>query len=116
MRFLEKEGYILDTKTYIHWSKDNAGMMSWEEAITSAPKGWRLPTIAELLSIVNHVKGQPVTELPNMLSDYYSYGHWSATTYENRTDYATIFDFDFRQQDIRKKSCTCFVRYIESNM
>jgi len=84
MRFDEEEDCYLDTKTNLKWSKENLGPMTWDEAI-KAPKGWKLPNIEEILTIMYHyTKNGIATELPNMLPSYY----WSSTVYTDYSDSA----------------------------
>ena len=94
MRFEEKEDCYLDTQTGLEWSKDNLGPMTWQDAIDGFAKGkngWRMPTIEELLTIVDYTKYDPATTLPNMVSSDY----WSSTTSADSTHGAwTVYFYD----------------------
>jgi len=103
MRFKEKKDHYLDNKTGLKWSKENFGPISWEAAMESLPEGWRLPTIDELLSIVDDAKHDPATELADMLSS----GYWSSTTYTYDADYAWLVGFYsgyFYDNDVNKSN------------
>ena len=109
MRFEEKKDHYLDNKTGLKWSKENFGPMSWEAAMESLPEGWRLPTIDELLSIVDDAKHDPATELADMLSEDY----WSSTTYALNTDgYAWLVPFYDGLGDYGYKSLSYYVRAV----
>ena len=84
MRFEEKKDHYLDNKTGLKWSKENFGPIYWEAAMESLPEGWRLPTIEELITLVDRTKLGPATDLPKMLSSYY----WSSATYALHSGYA----------------------------
>lgn len=50
---------------------------------------WRLPSIQELLTLVDYTKVKPACKLENTTSDYY----WSSTTNASNTDYAWYVNF-----------------------
>jgi len=91
MKFQERPDCYLDIKTGLEWSKENFGPMSWDEAMKQFDDsdGWRLPTIDELLTLVDHDGYKPATELPGMVSSYY----WSSTTHADYTNYAWLVYF-----------------------
>lgn len=88
VRFAETPDGWLDAQTGLEWGK-TIGKFSWEEACAAVPKGWRLPTIAELATIVDWSIYSPATELPDTQSNYY----WSATTYQVIPTNAWIVNF-----------------------
>ena len=110
MRFQEKEDCYLDTKTGLEWSKENYGPIIWHEVMKrfDGKKEWRLPTIEELVSLVDYTKCDPATELPNMLSSDY----WSATTHAYRTDYAWGVGFHYGGDYWCSKSDDDYVRAV----
>jgi len=78
MRFIKKDDCYLDNETGLEWTLDNYGPMTWDDAVDcckSLGGGWRLPTIEELLTLVDFTKSDPSTKLPNHESSYY----WSST-------------------------------------
>jgi len=111
MRFKEHENFYLDIKTGIHWSKFTICNTTWEESMTLAPTGWRLPTIAELLAIVDHTHHNPATELPNMTSNYY----WSSITYIYYRCYSWHVDFRNGYDYYGLKSSKYNARYIKED-
>ena len=77
-RFVEKSDCQLDTKTGFEWTRHNYGPMTWEEAMQfciNLEGHWGLPSIKELLSLVNYKKIDCATELPGIISEFY----WSST-------------------------------------
>ncbi len=50
---------------------------------------WRLPTILELLTLVDYTKHNPASSDPGIDSD----GYWSSTTYASDTSYAWYVHF-----------------------
>jgi len=110
MRFGEHEDHYLDTMTDLRWSKENFGPMTWDEAI-KAPIGWRLPTLEELLSIVNYSKLDPATDLSVMLASCY----WTSTTGVYVSGYAWEVDFFYGNDDYDNNSSVYHVRYIKED-
>ena len=108
MRFQDKTDCYLDTKTNLEWSKENFGPMSWNNAIKQfdGSNGWRLPTIEELITLVDRTKLGPATDLPKMLPSYY----WSSTTNATHTDFAWIVDFYYSNDGNYLKSNSYYVR------
>ena len=91
MRFKKKNDYYLDVKTSLKWTLENQASMTWDEAMKRYPQNgdWRLPTIEELLTLVDYGLMSPATELPDMRPAYY----WSSTTYAYNTNYACNVNF-----------------------
>jgi hypothetical protein len=83
MRFVDKkDGTILDTKTELYWESEQYQQdMGWYRALEYAKNlnivgyKWRLPTINELVNIIDYRKDKPATNLLGM--NYY--GYWSET-------------------------------------
>jgi formylglycine-generating enzyme required for sulfatase activity len=92
-----------DPKTGLEWQCESPGEMTWYEAQEYAEslsldgkRNWRLPTLAELESLLDRTKGRPDgrplmrKEVP--FRDNLSY--WSSTTFERHTKNAWIVMFD----------------------
>jgi len=91
-RFKRQKDIITDTKTGLVWQAEDAGPMTWHKAISYAEKlgdGWRLPTIEELITLINFSKYDPATELPDMKPDSY----WSSSSYAYNAVYAWYVSF-----------------------
>lgn len=102
-----KNGY-LDSKTNLIWSEKTYPKMNWKDAVKLKNKKWRLPTIKELLSIVDYSLFNPCTELPNMNSSNY----WSTSSYSTHSSNAWIVDFLDGHSDNYYKGYGYYVRLV----
>jgi hypothetical protein len=85
-----EEGNWLDNQTGLIWkSMPEEGYFTYEEALNLQSAEWRLPTIRELLSIVDSNERNPATLLP----DHDSYIYWSASPYFSNSRYAWYVTF-----------------------
>jgi len=116
MRFEEHEDHYLDNITGIKWSKENFAM-TWDEAMSS-PNGWRLPTIEELLTIVQYKIDDMPTDLPEMMDYFY----WSSSVhiYDNEqewydNEYAWGVHFYSGVVNNYHKTIEQYVRYIKED-
>jgi hypothetical protein len=111
MRFEQRENCYYDTETGLEWFLENHSSMTWQQAVEfckTLGDGWRLPTIRELLLLVNYEKTGLTTELPKMLSS----GYWSCTTYAHNTNYAWNIGYYDGYGYWLNKSCICYVRAV----
>ena len=92
-----------DPKTGLEWQCGSPGEMTWYEAHEYAASlsldgknDWRLPTLAELESLLDRNKARPEGRPPMRqevpFRDELSY--WSSTTFERDTQNAWILMFD----------------------
>jgi formylglycine-generating enzyme required for sulfatase activity len=92
-----------DPKTDLEWQCESPGEMTWYEAHEYAASlsldsknDWRLPTLAELESLLDRNKARPEGRPPMRgevpFRDEHSY--WSSTTFERDTQNAWILMFD----------------------
>ncbi len=97
------KGTWRDPKTGLEWQGDSPGEMTWQEALDYAESltlggksDWRLPTLAELESLLDRTRGRsdgrPLMREEVPFRDELSY--WSSTTFEHRTNNAWIAMFD----------------------
>ena len=79
-RFQVRDNVVFDAKTNLEWQKGHSGRMNWNAALAYA-KGlggdWRLPTVKELVSLIDWSKKGPASDFPGMNSDMY----WSSSSY-----------------------------------
>jgi hypothetical protein len=97
-RYIETEsGDWLDTETNLVWKREpEANRYDYYEALDLQQYGWRLPSIKELLTIVDHSAYGPATSLPNHTDERY----WSASPYAGLGDNAWgVFFGDGRTND-----------------
>jgi formylglycine-generating enzyme required for sulfatase activity len=92
-----------DPKTGLEWQYNSPGEMTWYKAqeyakslLLDEKKDWRLPTLAELESLLDRTKARPEGRPPVReevpFRDELSY--WSSTTFECETKNAWIVMFD----------------------
>lgn len=88
-----------DPKTGLWWQRRSPGKMTWDEAQEYAEAlrlegkaGWRLPSLAELESLLDRSKYRPLMREGVPFRDERSY--WSSTTFEENTSTAWIVMFD----------------------
>jgi hypothetical protein len=80
---------VLDRETGLVWEKSpSTGTFAWEEAqyqcnnlTVGNRKGWRLPTIQELASLVDPTQSNPALPAGHPFSNVQSSYYWSATTF-----------------------------------
>ena len=89
-RFIElnSQGAILvcDKQTGLIWQKDYATNKAWQEARDYATErnrqnyagynDWRLPTIEELVTLINYQRYNPASDFPGMPNEFF----WSSSS------------------------------------
>lgn len=108
-RFVEVLGgaAVLDKETGLIWEKapdseSDADRKAWHAAqvhcnqrIVGNRKGWRLPTVQELTSLVDpSVSPSPTLPAGHPFSNVQSYAYWSATTHADESGAAWFVHFD----------------------
>lgn len=113
MRFtLLEDGWYRDKDTGLEWSRTAPNSMYYENTIVWCNAvGGRLPTIEELIGIVDYSKYAPCTDLSDTQSSYY----WSASTYARSPNYAWIISFNFGFVTNDYKTNENYVRAVRSS-
>jgi hypothetical protein len=82
--FVDSADYVKDTKTGLSWAHESLAGMNWSAALTACTaktygsfNDWRLPTRAELLSLVDHGKKEPAATAPGLVWPT-DWNYWSA--------------------------------------
>ncbi|ACL03821.1 protein of unknown function DUF1566 [Desulfatibacillum aliphaticivorans] len=93
------DGTVTDKNTGLMWGNDSVVTGTWESALASCEASgangyddWRLPSAAELLSIVDYGRKDPAvddTVFTNTVSEFY----WAATLIFDGSDRAWIVNF-----------------------
>ncbi|CAK0780905.1 hypothetical protein CCP4SC76_7640004 [Gammaproteobacteria bacterium] len=88
MRYIDQENTILDSQTNLIWDKSYKTNLTFDEALAYADQvnkdsylgynDWRVPTVSELISLVDYTKYDPASKFPNMPPSnfYYSDFAW----------------------------------------
>ena len=109
---------VLDRETGLVWEKDTGGKFNWQEAINHCYNayiggrgGWRLPTIAELTTLIDKsqtpILGEPFTNVK-------SSNYWSSTTHASYTNGTWLVDFGSGGVYSGNKSSSYYVRAVRS--
>ncbi len=94
------ESVVRDTTTALEWTRDNVSdrRLTWQEAKDACAKldlaggGWRLPTRAELLTLVDDTRYHPAIDPAFECKPNY---YWTVTPYAPDGDYAWyVFFYD----------------------
>lgn len=97
VRFKVLKHSVLGTRTGLEWQKDHAGPMPWQNALDYASSlrlgkhsDWRLPTVEELITLIDFSKEDPASSFPGMPKDYF----WSSSSYSGSSSYAWYVNFN----------------------
>jgi len=111
----EKEIEIwIDSETGLVWEKQGSyKTLSWKKAVEYAEtlrNNWRLPTVQELMTLIDFTKINPACKITNTYSSYY----WSYTTFVHGTDYMWyIIGFGYGHINYSKKDNNFYVRCVK---
>ena len=117
-RFIDNnDGTVTDTKTGLMWVKDTTpGVFTWLKAIEYCEglgDGWRLPTIEELISIVDYSRIDPAID--SVFFNAQSSDYWSSTTNAYDPGYAWYVDVYYGYVSYAYKSSSSnYVRAVRS--
>jgi hypothetical protein len=92
----ETDDVVLDKETRLVWERSpSLTTTDWYTAINTAyarnlagRKGWRLPTIEELASLVDTTQSDPALPSDHPFNNVQSSDYWSSTTYATNNDNA----------------------------
>ena len=108
-----EDGWVRDNLSDFDWSPSSKQEMTWEEAKSYCTKeGERLPSLQELVSIVDYSKESPsINEVyfPNTFSSYY----WSGTKYS--ATYAWVVRFSDGFVNYYSKTSSLYVRAVRAS-
>jgi hypothetical protein len=99
-RYISNDATITDTKTGLMWQAQPVGPMTWQEAMDYAESlildgaGWRLPTIEELVTLIDYGRHDPASSFPGMsFHGLAPSWFWSSSLDADDTDYVWYVDF-----------------------
>ena len=110
-RFIAKADCFLDTETDLEWERNGHGRTTWDDAVRlceTLPDGWRLPTIKELMTIVERNTVSPASELPGLRPSM----HWSSSTSACYSIGAWSVDFYYGVAGYRDKTSHGYIRCV----
>ena len=123
-RFVEiSVGEVLDKTTGLIWTRDNVGdeELDWADAKKACAKlelggrSWRLPTVQELLTLVNYERTEPAIDVeafPSCKSACY----WTSTPYASSpSGYAWCVNFDDGGSGWLDQGSEFFVRAVRAS-
>jgi len=114
-RFKTSNGIVTDSTSGLEWEAEPAGPLTWQEAMDYAATlrlgghdDWRVPTIEELLTLVDYSRVNPATDLPRMPSEWF----WSSSSYAGSA--STAWDVLFSPGLVNRydKTNTYYVRCV----
>jgi len=100
-RFIDNgDGTILDTSTGLTWQKDTQDMSftfkkaaEYARNLDLSGKGWRVPTRAELIGIVDDEKLNPC--ISKVFGKTFSEWYWTSTLFSGRSSSAWSVGFNY---------------------
>jgi hypothetical protein len=110
---------VLDKETGLIWSRDAnlpKGMQTWQDAMNYCRnqvqlgnrKGWRLPTIEELLSIIDPSQTNPALPNDHPFVNVQGVFYWSSSTYESSSSRAWFVSMGVGFAQVYAKSVSYF--------
>ena len=113
------DGTVTDTSTGLMWKQAHEPRMTWKQAMMlksdfAGHSDWRLPTIKELLSIVDYETHNPAidSKVFNMPSNVWLW--WSSTDTIYHIDFAWVADFTFGKSQDCNKYVNSFARLVRN--
>ena len=116
---------VLDRNTGLVWQRDtSATKYNWNDALEycylleiGGRKAWRLPTIHELLTLIDLSQSDPALPSGHSFTNAKSSGYWSSTTipdYKDFADYAGLIYFNDGYAGYSHKTKSYYVRAVRS--
>ena len=114
-----KNGTVTDTDTGLMWQQATApGTYTWDGAISycvnltlGGYSDWRLPTIQELISIVDYKKYHPAINA-DYFHDTKSSCYWTSAPDARSTGHARFVSFYYGDVNYGNKSSSYYVRAV----
>ncbi|CAK0756429.1 hypothetical protein CCP4SC76_2780004 [Gammaproteobacteria bacterium] len=121
MRFINQENTILDSQTNLIWDKTFKDNLNFDEALAYADQAnkdsylgyndWRVPTVSELISLVDYTKYAPASTFPDMPSSSF----WSSAPDANGSGDAWGVNFNYGFANYHYRSSGLAVRLVRDN-
>jgi hypothetical protein len=102
-------GDYLDVKTNLIWKQHPEVMeYTYDEALKLQQNGWRVPSVEELLALIDYRLNALATELPNMRQSFF----WSCSPYSDYSTFAWTVHFDCGSVSFLKRNNPYTVRLV----
>lgn len=130
---INENGTISDLSTGLMWQRCNYGQtynsesnecagnsvqLTWAEALRGAAnselagsKGWQVPNIKELASIVEHKCVEPSINIELFINTQHA-NYWTSTTEISNSEYAWVYYFDTGSNELASKQESNFLRLV----
>ena len=113
---------VLDRETGLVWQRDTSvTIRDWYFAQTYCyqleigdRKGWRLPTVEELATLVDPTESEPTLPDGHPFTNVKSLSYWSSTAYAGNTSDAWLVNFYGGSINYGNKTGSCYVRAVRS--
>ena len=110
---------VLDKETGLIWTRDAnlpKGMQTWQDAMNYCRnqielgnrKGWRLPTIEELSSLIDPSQSNPALPNGHPFINVQGVFYWSSTTYESSSSRAWFLSMGVGFAQVYSKTVSYF--------
>ena len=106
---------VLDTTTGLEWQREHSLPMMWQQAMDYASalrlgghSDWRVPTIAELLLLVDHDRVNPASGFPCASCEWF----WSSSSYAGGASLAWYVAFNSGYVYVNAKTYPYYVRCV----
>ena len=114
-RFKTSNGIVTDSTSGLEWEAEPAGPLTWQQAMDYAValrldgrNDWRVPTVEELLTLVNYDRVNPATDFPRMPCEWF----WSSSSCAGSASLAWYVAFSGGNVGNRGKTSTNYVRCV----
>ena len=118
VRFTKNEdGTVRDSLLKVVWGKTLPDRMTWakaKEVCEKLGKGWRLPTVNELFSLVDRTKYNPAID-KDMFPDTQSSYYWASETFAYYSDVAWYVYFYDGGVNANGKGISYYVRPVRAS-
>lgn len=116
----DNDDMVLDRETGLVWARNAniaKGMLTWQDAINfcrdwvqvGKRRGWRLPTIEELLSLIDMEESNPALPKGHPFINVQGVFYWSSTTYESSSARAWYISMGIGVTQVYAKTISYFV-------
>ena len=110
-RYEVRDDTVLDHQTGLVWQREHSGPMTWDKAMSYAANlgdGWRLPTIEELIGLIEYTRVRLASSFPAMPPTFF----WSSSSCAGGAAYAWYVSFILGNGYYLDKSGTYCVRCV----